>query len=309
MTFLAGDPNTLLIGGHANDAAGAIYSIVVVRDGDGHITGFTGTAELFAAAPYIDGGLLYGPANVLFYTRHGRNEIGEIETGSTTADRVVDLTPLGVSSSVGGLFFVLEGLGLGEMKIVSFDTGEWYSARAMSDAMGTYDFLSVTLQATVSGGPEGIAFVLPGSPVFPANSMLLAERSGGVVASYDLDANGNPISASRTEFITNMTGAEGAVVDPATGDFLFSTFGGEVVVVRAAQPAEPTATVGPDATPTVTTNPAPTVTPVPAAPAALPDTGVGGENDASVVWSALLAGVGLVAAATGLAGLRRRRRA
>ncbi len=244
---------------------------------------------------------------MLFYTRHGRNEIGEIETGSAAADRVVDLTRLGVSSSVGGLFFVLEGPGLGEMKIVSFDTGDWYSARPMSDAMGTYDFLSVALQATVSGGPEGIAFVPPGSPVFPANSMLLAERSAGVVAAYELDGDGNPISASRTEFITNLTGAEGAVVDPVTGDFLFSTFGGEVVVVRAAQSVEPTPTVGPDATPTVAPNAAPTVTPVPVEPAALPDTGGVGADDASVAWPGSLAGVGLLAGAAGLAGLRRGR--
>src|SRR5262245_11010120 len=44
LTFLAGDPNTLLLGGNANDASGLFYQVPVFRDINGHITGFgTGT--------------------------------------------------------------------------------------------------------------------------------------------------------------------------------------------------------------------------------------------------------------------------
>jgi hypothetical protein len=64
--------------------------------------------------------------------------------------------------------------------------------------------------------------------------MLVSEYSAGQVATYELDANGNPDPASRISFITGLTGAEGAAIDPLTGDFLFSTFGGgdRVVVVK-----------------------------------------------------------------------------
>lgn len=43
------------------------------------------------------------------------------------------------------------------------------------------------------------------------------------------------------DFITGLTGAEGAAVDPLTGDFLFSTFGGgnQVVVVKGFVPPPP----------------------------------------------------------------------
>src|SRR5687767_7972223 len=57
LTLKAGDPNTLLIGGDANEASGAIYQIGLVRDVDGHITGFSGVASLYSPAPNIDGGL------------------------------------------------------------------------------------------------------------------------------------------------------------------------------------------------------------------------------------------------------------
>jgi hypothetical protein len=71
--------------------------------------------------------------------------------------------------------------------------------------------------------------------------MLVSEYSAGTVGSYVIDANGNPILSSRQDFVTGLSGAEGAAIDPLTGDFLFSTFGGanQVVDVRgfAAPPS------------------------------------------------------------------------
>lgn len=107
------------------------------------------------------------------------------------------------------------------------------------DGMGTYDVLSATLETTLPGGPEGLFYVPPGSPLFPDPTLLVAEYSAGNVAAYDLDAGGNPIVASRRLFISGIIGAEGAAVDPLTGDFLFSTFlggGDEVFVVKGFVP-------------------------------------------------------------------------
>jgi hypothetical protein len=47
LTLKYDDPNTLLIGGQANQAAGRIYQVGVVRDANGHITGFTGSAAQY----------------------------------------------------------------------------------------------------------------------------------------------------------------------------------------------------------------------------------------------------------------------
>ena len=61
---------------------------------------------------------------------------------------------------------------------------------------------------------------------------------------YSIDSqNGLPIATTATPFITGLTGAEGALIDPVTGDFLFSSFGGgnQIVEVQGfAVPPSPT---------------------------------------------------------------------
>lgn len=244
LTLKAGDPNTLLIGGSANNAAGLLYSIGVTRGAGNHITGFTGTASVYAEAAFNDGGVQYGPGGVLFLTRYPVNEIGQTKPGSAITDKIVDMDPLGVASSLGGLAFVPAGFpGAGQLKLVSWSGGQWYTAAYAPDGSGTYDIISAAFYDTIVGGPEGIAYVPLGSPLFPAASLLVSEYSAGKVATYEVDANGDPIIATRKDFITDLTGAEGAFIDPLTGDFLFSTFGGgnQVVVVQgfAAPPPIP----------------------------------------------------------------------
>jgi hypothetical protein len=227
VTLLAGDPDTLLIGGSANNGGGAIYSIGVVRGAGGHITGFSGSATLFATAPYIDGGLAYGPGGVLFYTGYPTNVIGEIKPGDTSTDKTVDLTLLGVSSSVGTLGFVPSyAPGAGEFKIISYTGGGMYNATLTPDGSGTFNISPATLTTPPGGGPEGFIYITPGSPVFSPPSMLISDYSLGQVNAYHVDSDGNPIVSTAQPFITGLTGAEGAFTDPVTGDFLFSTFGG-----------------------------------------------------------------------------------
>jgi hypothetical protein len=72
--------------------------------------------------------------------------------------------------------------------------------------------------------------------------MLVSEYQAGQVAAYAVNANGDPIISSRRTFITDLSGADGAYIDPVTGDFLFSTFGSgdRVIVVRGfAKPLPP----------------------------------------------------------------------
>ncbi|MBC8055702.1 MAG: PEP-CTERM sorting domain-containing protein, partial [Rhizobiales bacterium] len=80
---------------------------------------------------------------------------------------------------------------------------------------------------------EGFVYITGANAGFSANSMLVSEYAAGTVAAYEVDANGDPLLASRRTFLSGLSGAEGAVIDPVTGDFLFSTFGGgsRVVVV------------------------------------------------------------------------------
>src|SRR5437868_3406973 len=76
VTFKAGNPNTLLLGGAANNPTGAILQIGVTRGAGNHITGFAGGATPFSTAPNIDGGLVYGPNGVLFFTTFSNNNLG-----------------------------------------------------------------------------------------------------------------------------------------------------------------------------------------------------------------------------------------
>lgn len=240
LTFL--NNNTLLIGGAANGGSGAIYSIAVTRDGSNHITGFSGAQSLFATAPNIDGGLSFGPGGVLFATGYPNNTLLQYRPGSTTPDSVINLTGSGIASSVGTLAFVPNGFGgAGRLKIASYNAGTFYDVVLAPDGGGLFTVQSATLTATPGRGPEGIVYVGGSNAGFGADSLLLSEYGTGTVGAYTVDNLGNPIVASRRDFLTGLSGAEGAVIDPLTGDFLFSTFGGgnQVVVISGFQAPPP----------------------------------------------------------------------
>ena len=71
--------------------------------------------------------------------------------------------------------------------------------------------------------------------------MLVSEYGNDVVSIYQFDANGNPNPATRSLFIDGFPGVLGAVIDPLTGDCLFSTYRppNRVVVVRGFSPPGP----------------------------------------------------------------------
>ncbi len=140
----------------------------------------------------------------------------------------------GGRSSVGTAQFVPSGFGgAGQFKIASYSASTWYTVGLTPDGSGTYNISSVSSPVSVTGGPEGIVYIKAGNAGFSVDGLLISEYTGGKVGAYNIDSNGDPILASRRDFLTGLTGAEGAVVDPLTGDFIFSTFGGgnQVVVV------------------------------------------------------------------------------
>lgn len=242
LTLLAGTTDTLLIGGKANTVDGTLYTIGVTRDIDGHIIGFSGVASEFGPGPYNDGGLTYGPGGVLFASQWPVNMLSQYKPGSTSPDKVIDLAPLGVAGSHSAINFVPAGFGgAGSMKLVSYGGGEFYTATYAPDGLGTFDITSVTYEGSLVGGPEGFVYVPTGSPLFGTPSMLVSEYAAGTVGAYEVDGDGNPILGTRSDFILGLTGAEGAFIDPVTGDFLFSTFGGgdQIFVVKGFVPPPP----------------------------------------------------------------------
>jgi hypothetical protein len=249
ITVNPSNTNQLLIGGSANNTGGVIDSIAVTRDANGHITGFSGSAQQVSTATGgsggIDGGLVVGPGGVTFFTSYPDNHLGEIKPGSVSPDKIIDLSAAGITSSVGSAAFVPAGFGnAGHLKIASYSGGGIYDTTVSPDGLGTYNLGAIVAGPVTGGGPEGLAFIAAGNADFPSNSVLISEYSDGRVSAYTLDANSNPIPGSRQDFITGLSGAEGATIDPVTGDFLFSTFGGgnDVIEVRGFIPVpEPAA--------------------------------------------------------------------
>lgn len=284
LTLKADDPNILLIGGAANELEGAIYQVELTRDGDGKITGFAGPATLFARAPYIDGGLDYFPGTqVLAYTGWPTNEIGQILPGSDVPDRIDVVTPLGIESSVGSLGFTPAfAPGAGQLRVLSYDGGGFYTVPYELDAVagdGTYQLGSAVLGPVLGGGPEGILYVPPGSPGFTGDNALVAKYDDGVVSAYEVDASGVIVAATVRTFLDGLDGAEGAFLDPDSGQFLFSTFGTDedrVFAVSGFAPVVTTTTIVTTTTVAPTTTGAPTtvapttVTPTTVAPTTAP---------------------------------------
>ncbi|RYZ87609.1 MAG: hypothetical protein EOP06_12415 [Proteobacteria bacterium] len=245
LTLKNGDSNTLLLGGSANSAAGNVNQVSVVRnviDGQNRITGFTGTASQLSTAANIDGGLLYAPNGALLYTGYSNNTLGQIKPGSSTPDKIINLSSLGIAASTGTIQIIPAGFGVnsGKLLIASYNSSDYYTADLVADGNGTYDLANVSASlVNLGGGPEGIVYVPGGSPLFANPSVLISEYASGRVSAYEVNALGIPIATSRRDFITGLNGAEGATIDASTGDFLFSTFGGSnrVISVRGLAPS------------------------------------------------------------------------
>ncbi|EDM78431.1 hypothetical protein PPSIR1_06266 [Plesiocystis pacifica SIR-1] len=240
LTVKIDDPNVLLIGGSANTANGQLYSVEITRDEGCHVTGWAGTPiEPFAEAAFNDGGVTYGPDDVLFLARWPNNELGQQALGSVTTDKIIDLDTFMITPSPGGLNFVPPGFaGEGQLKLVSWSGGEWYTLELAPDGNGLFDIVSATLETQIVGGPEGFVHIGADNPGFPVDGLLVSEYSAGTLAAYDADDNGDPVVDSRRDFVTGLTGAEGAYLDALSGDFLFTTFGGgnRLIAIRGFTP-------------------------------------------------------------------------
>jgi hypothetical protein len=175
----------------------------------------------------------------MFLARWPVNQLGFMKPASTVTDKVIDTNALGIAYSLAALNFIPTGFdGAGGLRLVSWPDGQWYAADYAADATGTFDILNVTQPTTVVGGPEGFVYIAAGNAQFPKNGMLISEWTANNIAAYEVDAGGNPVPATRTDFVLGLTGAEGAFLDPLSGDFLFSTFAevNRVIAIRGFKP-------------------------------------------------------------------------
>jgi hypothetical protein len=235
--ILPGHPNTLYIGGSANRSDGALYAVPITRDEGGHITGFAAAGMRVADAPYNDGGIVPDAGGLISFGGWPQNTYVQVDLATGAAVQQLDLGPFGVASAAAAVAFIPGGYpGAGGMRIASWSGGQFYDVNFSVGHAGVIKIHAVTeiTGSRLPGGPEGWTYVPLGSPNFPVPSMIVAEYGADQVAVYDMDASGNPVIASRRLFIDGLSGAEGAAIDPVSGEFIFSTFGSvnHVVVVR-----------------------------------------------------------------------------
>jgi hypothetical protein len=225
LTFLPGDPNHMLIGAKANTVDGFFAKVALSRDANCHVDGFLIPPTAFGTVgEYNDGGVTFSPERVLFSTRYPRNELAQTRITSTDEDRVDDLDAHGVVTtvSVSGAAFVPGGFaGAGQLKLTEIH-GNWYTMPLAADGAGTFTPGTAVFHVTLNNGPEGFAYVSGSNAVFGADSVIVAESYIGRLAVYAVDANGNPVVASRRVFATGLSAPLGIAVDPLTGDLLIS---------------------------------------------------------------------------------------
>jgi hypothetical protein len=245
------DDDKLLIGGNSENGSGAIYEIGVVRNACGHITGWNGTATIHATTPYVDANLVYVNSNLMLYTQWPMAILSQLPVGANAPARDTDLRSVGLpsgDSGPGGLGIVPPGLaGAGGIRMVTWPGGYWVRVDTAPDN-GLLTVTGMTQTQTVPNNPGGFAYVPAGSPGFTQQAIIVAEwvatnPAADRVAVYDADAQGDPIIATRREFMTRFPRPWGAYFEPVTGDYFFLSWGAgtgdRVYVVQGFAPPPP----------------------------------------------------------------------
>jgi hypothetical protein len=205
--FLPTNPNVLMVTVYPSPD---IRAVPLVRNTQGFITG-TGASTPVITVGGSDGGLAYGPNNVLFATWYGPNRLSQVKFGSTTTDRVDDLAPIGVSSSsVGACTFVPAGLpGAGRLKVCTWSSSAFHDVPLTPDGNGTFALGTAGAPVTLAGGVEGIVYAPAGAPLF-GGQLLACEWGPGNIAAYQVDTIGNPLPATRQVVVGEIIQAGGA---------------------------------------------------------------------------------------------------
>ncbi|MFN9758265.1 MAG: hypothetical protein ACK58X_17815 [Planctomycetota bacterium] len=230
--FLPGNPNVLLVSPWPGTS---IRQVPLVRDSSGYITG-AGPSTIYATVGGTDGGLVFGPGNVLFATWYGPNRLSQLRPGSVVADRVDDLSPLGVANSVGACAFVPAGMpGAGRFKVASYNASMFYDLPLTPDGQGTFAPGQATSSVALQGGPEGLCYVPNGAPQV-GGRLLVTEYNNQTVVAYQIDAIGNPVAGTRQVVIPSTSGYStpgGGAIDPVTGDIVFLAAAGRLLALRS----------------------------------------------------------------------------
>jgi hypothetical protein len=227
LVIAPGDPSTMLVIGPSEVPGAELHKIGVERGPCGHIIGFVGEAEKVLTAPYLDL-MANGPKGVVFISHYPTKQLSQYIPGAQALAGTHMLAPLGVNQSPGGLNFVPPGYpDEGMLRVMGFPTnhaepGTW--SRSTISWNGThYNIGALTKTVDIPNGPGGFAYIPAGSPLFPEQRIMVTEwlSQPQSVATYAVDAAGDPIPATRKLFIESFVKPWGSYFEPETGDYMF----------------------------------------------------------------------------------------
>ena len=181
--------------------------------------GLDGTATRVAEASYVDANLVYTGAGTILYARWPKHGFGQLLPGATSPSRETDLKSLGVGGAgAGGLGLVPSGFAnAGELRALAWPEGFFYHLE-VSTSGALVDVKGSNQRAELPNGPGGFAYVPAGSPGFPNQSLIVAEWGAqDRVAVYEVDPQGDPMTATRREFFMLFPRPWGAYFEPVSG--------------------------------------------------------------------------------------------
>jgi choice-of-anchor A domain-containing protein len=217
--------------------------VKLTRDAEGHVIGFgriSRVASSFGAGwgafQYGDDGPFVVQAWNGRYSGVSVHGLYAYKDGDFDPGKFVDYRPLiGQQNAVSSKVVPPGYAGAGKLKAVMWPFGEWYSGTIVPTADGYVDVtsLSAVPSRSLVGRPHDFSFVPQGSPGFSQDSILVSELSANVLAAYQLDANGDPIIASRRPMVQGLADPAGGAFDPISGDFILQRYGGNGSEQRA----------------------------------------------------------------------------
>jgi hypothetical protein len=226
-----------LVVADAIDPEAELFSVAIGRSGNDSITGFH-DAAFVASVPYADAGMVHHPNGTLLVANWPANEIGQLLPGSTEYDRVTQLAGLGAAEAATAVAFVPAGFpGAGQLKLLSWDGGEWYTVSLTPDGNGLFTIGALQPGPVLPGGAAGMQYVHD-QPGIDGAAVLTAEFNLDTITVWELDAIGDPLPSSGRPFLGGLTKIEGLYRDPLSGDLVATTWDGDgfVVGVRGFHP-------------------------------------------------------------------------
>lgn len=225
MAIAEDDAGTLLVAGYAETPEGGLYKIGIIRGECGHIIAYDGEATLVAKAANISDILVLSDGPIV-YSEWDSNHLTQRVEGLDMPIR----TNLGklappVTKSVAGFGLVPPGLAAaGELRVLSWDTGDWYHlVRESKDA--SFELSAPTYILSLPNRSGGVAYVPAGSPGFSEPHVVITrpEQPDEHVVVYEVDAQGDPLVATRKVLLGDLAQASNVYFDRVTGDLLLST--------------------------------------------------------------------------------------